>query len=406
MYNVLWFEDEEYKSARFKEKAELKGFKLFPVGVRQKGIDELKLHPDKYDAVLLDAEMPERSENEVAGTFGIKNVIQVATELHIPCFVSTGQDYIKKNALFRDIHEHVFIKGFPDKTAGLGGDDELLAAMTEALEQKENSKVKLNYSDVFGALASLGIEDKGNDILLPILCKITNPEAHNDFSPFVHYTQLRIFIEYIFRVFNKAGILPDAFINDGQTIEGRKGVNLDLSCKYLSGKPASYIPYQAKEPIFPSQIGWNISSIIYFANNNSHSAQLSADDEQRVKDELGTSRAKYILYTFTMMLCEAIIWTCEYISEHPSYAQNQALWVHVEPKEEVTIEKPKVGEVITLQRDTDGNIFYGSAVTKYKPYERLSDSQLAQLSFRITEIKANNTRTKEKYPYFIEVAPV
>ena len=90
----------------------MKGFKLFPVGVRQKGIDELKLHPDKYDAVLLDAEMPERSENEVAGTSGIKNVIQVATELHIPCFVSSGQDYIKNNALFRDIHKYVFIKGF------------------------------------------------------------------------------------------------------------------------------------------------------------------------------------------------------------------------------------------------------------------------------------------------------
>ena len=71
MYNVLWFEDEDYKFVRFKEISELKGFDLIPVGVRQRGIDELKLHPGKYDAILLDAEMPEKTENEKAGTSGI-----------------------------------------------------------------------------------------------------------------------------------------------------------------------------------------------------------------------------------------------------------------------------------------------------------------------------------------------
>ena len=97
MYNVLWFEDEDYKFQTFKELAEERGFALFPVGVRRKGINELKLHQGKYDAILLDAEMPEESENEKAGTEGIKNVIEVATELQIPLFVSTGQDYLKKN---------------------------------------------------------------------------------------------------------------------------------------------------------------------------------------------------------------------------------------------------------------------------------------------------------------------
>ena len=53
MYNVLWFEDEDYKFQTFKELAEAKGFALFPVGVRRKGINELKLHQGKYDALAI-----------------------------------------------------------------------------------------------------------------------------------------------------------------------------------------------------------------------------------------------------------------------------------------------------------------------------------------------------------------
>lgn len=406
MYNVLWFEDEDYKFQRFKEIAELKGFKLILVKVRQQGINELKLHPSKYDAILLDAEMPEQSENEKAGTSGIKNVIEVATELQIPLFVSTGQDYLKQNDLFPGIYKHVFVKGFKDKSAGLGGDDELFAAMEEELGQLEKTKIKRMYADVITALSALNLEDEGCDVLLPILCKLHNPEAHADFNPTLHYTQLRIFIEYLFRKFNEYGILPDAFIvEEGKSNNGRKGVNLDMSCRYLQGAEASYIPFKAKEAIFPIQVGRNISSIIYFANTNSHSqyAQLTEDEKKLVTEELAKPRSKYTLYSFAMMLCECVIWMYGYIQDHPNYAQNQAQWIFIESSKEESSEKPQVGEVVTLARDAAGNVYYGTAVTKYKPYEHLSDSQLAQLSFRIKEVKANNTRTKEKYPHFIEV---
>lgn len=404
MYSVLWFEDEDYKFQRFKEIAELKGFSLIPVGVRQRGIDELKLHPEKYDAVLLDAEMPERSEHEVAGTSGIKDVVQVTTELHIPLFISTGKDHLKNNEFFRQFYKNIFVKGFPDKSAGLGGDDELFEAMSDALGQLEKTKIKRQYEDVITALSALNLEDEGSDVLLPILCKLHNPEAHADFNPMLHYTQLRIFIEYLFRKFNEYGILPDAFIvEEGKSNNGRKGVNLDMSCRYLQGAEASYIPFKAKEAIFPIQVGRNISSIIYFANTNSHSAQLTEDEEKQVTVELAKPRSKYTLYSFAMMLCECVIWMYGYIQDHPNYAQNQAQWIFIESSKEESSEKPQVGEVVTLARDAAGNVYYGTAVTKYKPYEHLSDSQLAQLSFRIKEVKANNTRTKEKYPHFIEV---
>jgi CheY-like chemotaxis protein len=409
MYNVLWFEDEDYKFERFREIAELKGFKLHPVGVRQKGIDELKLHPDRYDAVLLDAEMPERSEHEVAGTSGIKDVVQVTTELHIPLFVSTGKDHIKNNEFFRQSFTNVFVKGFPDKSAGLGGDDELFAAMTEALGQLEKTKIKRLYADVITALSAIGIEEKGTEILLPILCKMHNPDEHTDFSPILHYTQLRILIEYIFRALNKYGILPDAFINDDkQSNNGRRGVNLDMSCKYLQGAEASHIPFKAKEAIFPIQIGRNISSIIYFANNNSHSTQLEAEDEKLIREELSKPRAKYILYSFTMMLSEAIIWTCEYIAEHPSYAQNQAQWICTETPEETPTEKPRIGEIVQLSRDAGGNVFAGRAKVQWSLFKDVSDEELANTKYKILNVQdtAPTDKVFDKYPYFIKVRKV
>ncbi len=409
MYSVLWFEDEDYKFQRFKEIAELKGFSLIPVGVRQRGIDELKLHPEKYDAVLLDAEMPERSEHEVAGTSGIKDVVQVTTELHIPLFISTGKDHLKNNEFFRQFYKNIFVKGFPDKSAGLGGDDELFEAMSDALGQLEKTKIKRQYEDVITALSALGLEDEGCDVLLPILCKMHNPEAHTDFNPTLHYTQLRIFIEYLFRKFNEHGILPDAFIvEEGKSNNGRKGVNLDMSCRYLQGVASSYIPFKAKEPIFPIQVGKNISSIIYFANTNSHSAQLTEDEEKLVTAELAKPRSKYTLYSFTMMLCECVIWMYGYIQDHPNYTQNQAQWICTETHEETPTEKPRVGEIVQLSRDAGGNVYVGRAKVQWSLFKDISDEELANTKYKILNVQDTDPTDKvfDKYPYFIKVKKV
>lgn len=409
MYNVLWLEDEDYKFVRFKEIAELKGFGLIPVGVRQRGIDELRLHPNKYDAILMDAEMPEKSEQEKAGIGGIMNVIEVATELQIPLFVSTGQDYIKKNPMFKTIYKHVFVKGFRDESAGLGGNDELFAAMEEELGQLEKTKIKRMYADVITALAALNLEDEGCDVLLPILCKMHNPEAHADFNPTLHYTQLRIFIEYLFRKFNEYGILPDAFIvEEGKSNNGRKGVNLDMSCRYLQGSEASYIPFKAKDAIFPIQVGRNISSIIYFANTNSHSAQLTEDEEKLVTAELAKPRSKYTLYSFAMMLCEFVIWMYGYIQDHPNYAQNQAQWICTEAQVDQASETPKVGDIVQLSRDAGGNVYAGRAKVQWSLFKDISDEELANTKYKIFSVQdtAPTDKVFDKYPFFIKVKKI
>lgn len=336
MHKVLWLDDQwELFEDDFMVQAKKKGIELIPFAVREDGITELRLYPERYEAVLTDASMPENKINQVESITGVNIVERIAHEHHMPVFISTGQPGLTKDTIFRDSHENVFIKG--DATETFGGDDELFAAMLETFAQKENNTIRRYYADVFAALSAIGIEEKGTEILLPILCKMHNPEAHADFNPTLHYTQLRIFIEYLFRKFNEHGILPDAFIvEEGKSNNGRKGVNIDMSCRYLQGAASSYIPFKAKEPIFPIQVGKNISSIIYFANTNSHSAQLTEDEEKQVTVELAKPRSKYTLYSFAMMLCECVIWMYGYIQDHPNYAQNQAQWICTETHEEHT----------------------------------------------------------------------
>lgn len=403
MYNVLWFEDEVDDYEDFYEDAESRGLKLENVQYRQKGIEALKLHKDKYDAILLDAEMPEKSIHETAGTSGIKDVVKLANELHIPCFVSTGKDHLKDNDFFQQAYTYVFVKGYAIKEKGLGGDNELFATMLDVLGQREKTQIKRLYADVITALESLGIVDEGCEILLPILCKMHNPEDHLDFNPIHHYTQLRILIEYLFRIFNKNGILPDAFILDeGKSNNGRRGVNLDLSCKYLQGEKATHIPYQSEKPIFPSQLGFNILAIIRYANTSSHSAQLTDADEKLVADELAKPRSKYTLYTFVMMLCEAILWMYGYIQEHSNYASNQALWISIEQLN--TACKVKVGDVVSLSRDSGNNVYVENAKADYNKFKNVSNVDLKERRYMITSIDNNNdSRTKGMYPYFIEI---
>lgn len=400
-YKVLWLDDEYETFTSFSAMAKRKKIELHPFKVRQDGLNELKLHPYKYDAVLLDAKMPENDINEVTGIKGIKNVINFAHEIHVPVFISTGQPDLKSDLYFKDSFDNIFVKG--DATSVFGGDTELFAAMLKQLEHKEESIVKRLYVDVFTALKGLDVVDEGCEILLPILCKMHNPEDHPDFNPIHHYTQLRILIEYLFRVFNKNGILPDAFILDeGKSNNGRRGVNLDLSCKYLQGEKATHIPYQSEKPIFPSQLGFNILAIIRYANTSSHSAQLTDADEKLVADELAKPRSKYTLYTFVMMLCEAILWMYGYIQEHSNYASNQALWIYAEQSN--TACKVKVGDIVSLSRDSGNNVYVENAKADYNKFKNISDEDLKERRYMIISIDNNNdSRTKGMYPYFIEI---
>lgn len=309
MYNVLWLDDEYQKFETFEALAGYQGIQLYPYDIRQSGLDELRLHPQMYDAILLDAKMPEHSSNEVASIKGVKEVINTAHELHIPVYISTGQPDLQKDTTFRDSFENVFVKG--DATDDFGGDSELFAKMLSDLAQSEKAVILRRYADIVIALQKMGIEKEGTDIIVPILIAMHTPETHKDFEAKKHYNPLRILIEHIFRVFNTRGILPDAFIVDGK-------VNITDSLRYLKGstpKPEHPQWFRTGE-VIPKTLGDLLGNMIYKGHTQSHSNIESN----------GVCNRDYQIFSFTLLLCDTILWANEYIQAHPNYEENKATW--------------------------------------------------------------------------------
>lgn len=311
MYNVLWFDDEHEKFETFEALAEYQGIKLHPVDVRQAGLDELRLHPNNYDAILLDAKMPEKSVNEVAGINGVKDVVNAAHELHIPVYISTGQPDLQQDKTFRLLFDNVFIKG--DKTDDFGGDTELFEKMLSDLRQSEKAEIQRRFADVFTALEKMYLLSEGNEILLPILQALCFPENHPDFEANRSYNQLRIFIEYLFRILMAAGILPPAF-------KDKDGIILVESSRYLCGIKPSYVPYQHEKAILPKHISHPIADIIRIGNENSHSRELF----------LPKSSIDYLFASHVYIICEMVMWAYDYLLEHPNAEENSKEWIKIE----------------------------------------------------------------------------
>lgn len=313
MCNVLWLDDEYEHFETFRELAEYRGLKLHPFAIRQKGLEELHLHPTKYDAILLDAKMPEHSANEVASIRGIKDVINAAHELHIPVYISTGQPDLQKDTTFRDSFENVFIKG--DATDDFGGDTELFDKMLDDYSKTETAEIKRRFSDVFTALEKMYLDKQGEDILMPILQALCFPENHPDFDAKHNYNQLRIFIEYLFRIFIAAGMLPPDFINKNEVI-------LIESSRFLCGLEPTYISWKREGTILPKYISYPLSHIIQFGNENSHSCSLFAE----------TNNVDYLFASHAYILCEMVKWMYKYLMEHPSVEENKSEWIKFTPK--------------------------------------------------------------------------
>jgi len=119
-YNVLWIDDEWDKMPMFKRECEeFNNLHLVPYKTRKAGIDALLHDIDYWDAVLLDAKMLDKSENETPSLKGLRKATQKLDELkirrNIPRFISTGQPDLISDNNFKDGYGDYYVKGNDDE---------------------------------------------------------------------------------------------------------------------------------------------------------------------------------------------------------------------------------------------------------------------------------------------------
>lgn len=315
-YKVIWIDDEYDKMLAFRRECEkIHDIQLTPFRTQKEGMEALDRDIDGWDAVLLDAKMFDQSVNEQADIYGLTNAIKhiegLSLRRKIPYFISTGQPDLMDNKMFEKAYGKYYIKG--------NDDYQLMLDMLDAISKSETNQIRALYSDVIRSMND--IDTRGVDIILRIFKALHFPANHPDFDAKLHYTQLRLLVEYIFRRCHNQGIIPLECIPDGK-------VNLNQCYNYLIGNDGHYSKVRYgdnNERIVDVHIERILDSILNFGNIASHTTELSPEDE-KVFDR-GIS--KYLIMGLALQLCEAILWFDNYINTHSDIEKNLSKCVYL-----------------------------------------------------------------------------
>lgn len=318
IYNVVWIDDEYDKMSAFQEECEeIHGIKLYPFRTRKSGMEALDNNLDKFDGVLLDAKMLDKDEDETPRVVGLKNAIahinQLAIRKSIPYFISTGQPDLMESGIFEDSFGKYYIKERDD--------ERLIADMKEIMGNSPRQQILSMYSDVVQKMDDMDF--RGTNIIVRIFEAFHFPDIHTDFDPLLHYTQLRLLLEYIFRACNKYGIVPSECIPNDL-------VNLNQCYIYLSGKPANIVGVRygnEGDRVIPSHIERIVSSVLHFGNVNSHTTSLSDEEMDSIKLLLTQTSvsSKYLIFGLTLQMCEVILWFGRYINANQDKEKNRSM---------------------------------------------------------------------------------
>lgn len=303
-YNVLWLEDEPEKSPTFEEECrEDFGLYLHQCGTTAEGIAQLEKDIDKWDAILLDAKMPEYVENSVATIDGLRAVkeaiIRACSKRKIPYFISTGQPDLISNDMFKQAFGEYYRKGTDD--------EKLMKDMVKAIESTPKEQIKNIYHHSFAAIENLGMDNEAEEIALAILLPMHYPKDYPDFSPKLHYNQLRHFLEYLFRACGKVGIIPAVYVADAK---GK--VNLNQCSIYLAGKECDVLKIKygtsKDDRIIPQHIETIIWSVLEFGNIHSHTTDMNISDQKLVEKILESANSRMLVFGFMLQLLEVVSW--------------------------------------------------------------------------------------------------
>lgn len=385
-YNVLWLEDEPEKFPTFVEECrEDYGILLHQCGTRAEGISQLEKHSDMWDAVLLDAEMPEHVENSVTSIDGLRIILEaiyrVKSKRNIPYFISTGQDYLKSASWFKGAYGNYYRKG--------SDDEKLMEDIVKAIEDSPKQQVKNIYHHFFSALENLGIDSEAEDIALAILLPMLYPADYPHFSPKLHYNQLRHFLEFLFRACGKLGIIPEFCVKD---TKGK--VNLNQCSIYLAGKECDVLKIKygtsKDDRIIPQHIETIIRSVLEFGNIHSHTADLDESDQKLVEKILESANSRLLVFGFTLQLMEVVSWFDELVHDINSGRKTLLEYTKIVSPEYVT---KYGGKSFIPERDDEGYWHCGECSVIIRPWHK---TQVV-----LKNVMPNESElTKDKYPYF------
>ncbi len=177
------------------------------------------------------------------------------------------------------------------------------------------------YKDVFDAMKEVHLEEETinmEDLLIPIQFPVQKyVKDYNDSG----FKKARLLLESVFRSMIQNGILPDF---------GRK-INFTWSSYLLCGKDAingqKEVQYKfiGKESIMPHVLGKNLIAMSEYLPTDLHNVDKNPKNSLKYYLETVDS-SPYLLKSYTMQLCDIILWYRNYLRNHQDFEENSKNW--------------------------------------------------------------------------------
>jgi len=259
MCEVLWIDDEYKKQDSVISDADLSGINITPFESHEEGITYLEANLDRIDAIILDAKVKDKKDDETTNLECLRKsrdyINSLPVDLRPPYFIFTGQpDYMGND---------MFVESYGDPYKKATDNEKLFDDIKAAVKDRPNAKIRALYPKVFELFKKGFIDQKYEKHLLKILRSIN--EEDFTFEDEVYFNQLRQMLEVAFRKAYKVGLLHEKCLAHN----GSK-VTLSYATRFLSGQRVDDEGIKCNKTHFPKLISDHVWSIINITNIGSH----------------------------------------------------------------------------------------------------------------------------------------
>ena len=340
---VLWVEDDTSIITQFIEDAENSGLELVPYCCWDDAKEALENDYDRWAAIILDAKCKHHRDSADSAVVFLRealkdiSVLAVTKDRTIPWYVLTGGDPSEVSDSIND-ERLKWDKDWTDSTNkkyySKNTDTEMLYNRIQYHAQvSPRLQVQKMYRKVFEAIEECKLADEAynalEDLLVPIhFLDEIEPRDYND-----KFQKARDVLEYIFRSMSSYGILP----NWGWENNKKSRLNLTASSFLLAGSSFNdkqrNQKYVTKQGILPKELVGMIklmSNMIppFCHSDDDNGNKFNKNDYLKYVDG-----STYLLKSFSLQLCDLILWYRNYLREHGDKEVNAMNW-EVKPIEE------------------------------------------------------------------------
>lgn len=348
-YKVLLIDDQynEQPLNSIKVMASTVNIKLIGERFHVQGMEILKNDSSfDYDAVILDAtgykksDIDEKDQSNTGLIYSLKFLSELRSSRIIPWFIYTGAARNVSDRNFTELISEFQVdlkfgrKDFFYYTKTLH-EKELLHDIKVEIDKLEHTKIEFQHKRIFQIAKMINIPDEEINQLVLIIKSIQSNASN--LEPSLYFTQLRKYLEYVFRGAAKHNILHEKCIGTGGKI------NLSDSSLFLAGEWTKFsTPNKVRctKAHFSKIMSENLKNFLFITGAASHTSDvdpLKNMDYQSYREQIKTP---YLLYSLTFQLMDIYIWFDEYINLNPDPEENKKLWIEniVESEEDRWVE--------------------------------------------------------------------